>query len=64
VVGKEGVRYRDWAAGITIKLRATSLGTKTLTTRLTANEPDPYHFNNTMTTTVNVVKSRKRVRFF
>ena len=64
VLGEEGANYRDWIAAMTIKVRPTSLGTKTLTTRLTANEPDPRLSDNTMTTTVNVVKSRKRVRFF
>jgi hypothetical protein len=64
VVGEEGARYRDWVASISIKIRPTSLGTKTLTTRMTANEPDPNLSNNTMTTTFNVVKSRKRVRIF
>jgi hypothetical protein len=64
VVGREGVIYKDSAADMTINVRPTSLGTKTLTTRITANEPDPNLSNNTMTTTVTVVKSRKRVRFF
>ena len=64
VVGREGVRYKDSAADMAITVRPTSLGTKTITTRIIANEPDPNLSNNTMTTTVNVVKSRKRVRFF
>jgi hypothetical protein len=64
VVGREGVIYKDSAAGMQITVRPTSLGTKTLTARITANEPDPNLSNNTMTTTVTAVKSRKRVRIF
>jgi hypothetical protein len=64
MIGRDDVRYKDTTPDITFKVRPTSLGTITLTTRITANEPDPNLSNNTMTTTVNVVKSRKRVRFF
>ena len=64
VVGIESERLRDFAASMIIKVRPTSLGTKTLTARMTANEPDPNLSNNTMTTTFTVTKSRKRVRFF
>ena len=63
VVGREGAQAIDWVAAVTIEVKPTTAGTITLTTRITANEPDPNLSNNTTTTTVTVQKSRKRVRF-
>jgi hypothetical protein len=65
-VGVEGQRLIDAAATISIRARPAVSGTVTLTARITASEPDPNLSNNTITDslTVNLPKSRKRVRFF
>lgn len=65
-VGVEGIRLIDAAATIAIRARPAVSGTVTLTAHITASEPDPNLSNNTITDslTVNLPKSRKRVRFF
>ncbi len=66
VVGEEGQQLIDSAATIAIRARPVVSGTVTLTAHITASEPDPNLSNNTITDslTVNLPKSRKRVRFF
>lgn len=53
----------DWYAHIQIYVKPTRTGTVTLTARITSNAPDPHLSNNTVSKTVTVTKSRKRVRF-
>ena len=63
VVGREGAQAIDWVASMEIHVKPTTAGTIALTARVTASEPDPNLANNTTTSTVTILKSRKRIRF-